>query len=152
LKFIRGLIKNFKGQLEVQLKEIERGRTKVKFGQNQNFGTVHFLLYFFGKTGPVTSFAAAFNVPNVHQICQNLHDTDHQTSRYVGIWSSPAHWQINGCDTTPKRPTQEDCSCRYDNLTVHHAYFKPIVGILPNRIKGCKFFSCVDKIALFHRL
>jgi hypothetical protein len=50
------------------LKEIERGRTEMNFGQNQNFGTVHLLLYFSGKTGPVTSFAGVFNAPNVHQI------------------------------------------------------------------------------------
>jgi hypothetical protein len=50
------------------LKEIERGRTEMNFGQNQNFGTVHHLLYFSEKTGPVTSFAGAFNAPNVHQI------------------------------------------------------------------------------------
>jgi len=93
--------------------------------------TVHYLLYFSGKTGSVTSFAGAFNAPNVHQICQNLHETNHQTSLYVGVWSSPAHWQINGRGTTPKRPTQAACSCRFDNLTVHHAYFEPTVGILP---------------------
>jgi hypothetical protein len=50
------------------LKEIERGKTEMNFGQNQNFGTVHLLLYFSGKTGPVTSFAGVFNAPNVHQI------------------------------------------------------------------------------------
>jgi hypothetical protein len=68
LKFIRGLIEKVYGQLEVQLKEIERGRTEMNFGQNQNFGTVHHLLYFSEKTGPDTSFAGAFNAPNVHQI------------------------------------------------------------------------------------
>jgi hypothetical protein len=56
------------------LKEIERGRTEMNFGQNQNFGTVqknwssHLLLYFSRKTGPVTFFAGAFNAPNVHKI------------------------------------------------------------------------------------
>jgi hypothetical protein len=40
----------------------------MNFGQNQNFGTVRLLLYFSGKIAPVTSFAGAFNAPNVHQI------------------------------------------------------------------------------------
>jgi outer membrane cobalamin receptor len=68
LKFIRGLIAKVYGQLKVQLKEIERGRTEMNFGQNQNFGTIHLFLYFSGKTGLVTSFASAFNAPNIHQI------------------------------------------------------------------------------------
>jgi hypothetical protein len=50
------------------LKEIERERTEMNFGRNQNFGIVHLLFYFSGKTGQVTSFAGAFNAPNVHQI------------------------------------------------------------------------------------
>jgi len=41
--------------------------------------------------GSVTYFVVAINVPNVHQICQTLHETDHQTSLYVWVWSSPAH-------------------------------------------------------------
>jgi len=53
-----------------------------------------------------------------------VHETDHQTSLYVWVWSSPAHLQINGRGTTPKRATQAACSCRFDNLTVHHAYFE----------------------------
>jgi hypothetical protein len=40
----------------------------MNFGKNQNFGIVHLLLYFSGKTGPVTSFTGAFNAPNIHQI------------------------------------------------------------------------------------
>jgi hypothetical protein len=32
-------------------------------------------------------------------------------------------------------------SLQLSNLTVHSAYFKPTVGILPNWIKGRKFFS-----------
>jgi hypothetical protein len=40
----------------------------MNFSQNQNFGTVHLFLYFSGKTGPITSFAGAFNAPKVHQI------------------------------------------------------------------------------------
>jgi hypothetical protein len=50
--------------------------------------TIHYLLYFSGKTDLVISFAGVFNALNVHQICQNLHETDHQTSLYVGVWSS----------------------------------------------------------------
>jgi hypothetical protein len=49
------------------LKKIERERTEMNFGQNHNFGTVHLLFYFSGKTSPVTSFAGAFNAPNIHQ-------------------------------------------------------------------------------------
>jgi hypothetical protein len=65
--------------------------------------------------------------------------TDHQTFLFVGVWSSPAKWQINGRGTSPKRPTQAACSCRFDNLTVHHAHFEPTVGILLIRIKGWNF-------------
>jgi len=117
--------------------------------------------FFPWKSGPVTSFAGTFNAPNGYQSFHNVHETDHQTSLYVGVWSSPAHgqvhetdhqtslyvgvWsspahgQINGRGTTPNRPTQTACSCRFDNLTVHHAYFEPTVGILFIRIKGWKF-------------
>jgi len=95
--------------------------------------------FFPEKTGSITSFAGAFNAPNVHKICQNLHKTDHQTSLYIRVWSSPAHWKIIGRGTTPKRPTQAACSCRFDNLTVHHAYFELTVGILPIWIKGWNF-------------
>jgi hypothetical protein len=116
------------------LKEIERGRTEMKFGQNQNFVIVHLLLYFSIKNGPVTSFATAFNVPNIHQFCQNLHETDQPDIPLCPGWSSLTHWQINGRGTTPKWPTQAASNCRYDNLTVYHAYFEPMVGILPNRI------------------
>jgi len=90
---------------------------------------IHDLSYFSGKTGPVTSFASSFNALNVHQICQIMHETDHQTSLYIWVWSSPAHWHINGNGTTPKRPLQAACSYR---LTVHHAYLEPTVGILHN--------------------
>ena len=38
----------------------------MNFGQNQNFGTVHLLLYFSGKTDSITSFTGAFNAPNIH--------------------------------------------------------------------------------------
>jgi len=41
-----------------------------------------------------------------------MHETDHQTSLYVWVWSSPAHWHINGRGTTPKRPPQAACSCK----------------------------------------
>jgi hypothetical protein len=68
-----------------------------------------------------------------------LHETDNHTSLYVEVWSSSAHWQINGRGTTPKRPTQAACSCRFDNLTAHHAYFEPTVRILPIWIKGWNF-------------
>jgi hypothetical protein len=40
----------------------------MNFGQNQNFGTVHLLLWISEIAGPVTYFAGAFNAPNVHQI------------------------------------------------------------------------------------
>jgi hypothetical protein len=101
----------------------------MNFGQ-KNSGTVH-LLYFSEIASPITYVAAAFNIPNIHQICQNLHETDHQTSLYVWVWSEFTHRQINGRGTIPKRPTQAACSCRFDNLTVHHTYFEPTVGILP---------------------
>jgi hypothetical protein len=77
---------------------------KKKDQTTRRLVTIHYLLYFSRKTGPVTSFAGAFNAPNVHQICQTVHETDHQTSLYVGVWSSPAHWHINGRGTTPKKP------------------------------------------------
>jgi len=118
------------------LKEIERERTEMNLDQNQSFGTVHLLLYFSGKTGSVTFFAGAFNEPNVHQICQNLHETDHQTSLYVWAWSSPAHWQINEPGTTPKRPTQAACNCRFDNLTVYHVYFEQWLGSFPSKSRA----------------
>jgi hypothetical protein len=40
----------------------------MNFDQNQNFGTIHLLLYFSEKTSPVISFAGAFNAPNVNRI------------------------------------------------------------------------------------
>jgi len=119
---------SIRGSIERNLKRKDRNELWPK--QNPE----HYSLSsssFSGKTGSVTSFAGAFNAPNVHQICQNLHKTDYQTSFYVGVWSSPAYWQINGRGTTPKRPTQAAYSCRFDNLTVHHAYFEPTVGIFP---------------------
>jgi len=127
------------------LQQIESGRTVLNFREIPNLNlndvvcikkirkkkkerdhttrrlvTIHYLPIFSRKSGPVTSFAGAFNALNFHQICQNLHETNHQTSLYVGVWSSPAHWQINGRGTTLKRPSQAACSCRFDNLTVHH--------------------------------
>jgi hypothetical protein len=109
--------------------------------------TIHYLPYFSGKSSRDTFFAGAFNALNVHQICQTLHEIDHQTSLYVWVWSSPVHWHINGSGTTPKRPPQAACSCK---LTVHHAYFEPTVEILLNRIKGWNLFPYENKITLFH--
>jgi len=51
-------------------------------------------------------------------------------------------WQSIGAGTGLNMPTQAACSCRFDNLTVHHVYFEPTVGIIPNRIKGWNFSLC----------
>jgi len=139
LKVIRCLIANILGQLGFNWKKLKKEGLKWTLTKTESWTLFIIFFLFPGKTSSVTSFTGAFNAPNVHQICQNLHETDHQTSLYVGVWFSPARWQINGRGTTPKRPTQAACSCRFDNLTVHHAYFEPTVGILFIWIKGCKF-------------
>jgi len=126
------------------LKAIERGRPEMNVGQKQNPDHYSLSSFFFQKSW------SCHLLCRCHQICQNVHETDHQTYLYVWVWSAPDHWQINGRGTTPKRSTQAACSCRFDNLTVHHAYFEPTVGIIPNRIKRWNLFPCEDKITLFH--
>jgi len=103
-----------------------------------------FIIFFFfpRKTGSVTSFAGAFNAPNIHQICQNLHETDHQTSLYIGVWSSPAHWQITGHGTTPKRPTQAPAAA---DLTIWQCTMPTLsqqLGSFPSETRAEIFLHC----------
>jgi hypothetical protein len=43
------------------------------------------------KANQVIYFAGVFNVSNLHQIWQNLYETNHLTSLYAPIWSLLAH-------------------------------------------------------------
>jgi len=92
--------------------------------------------FFPEKAGPVTNFAAAFNVPNVHQIWQILHENDPLQFVYSSKWTFQFEWQLDGASAGLNMSTQAAFSA---DLTVHHAYFEPTVGILPNWIKGWNF-------------
>jgi len=90
--------------------------------KNRILVTIYYLLYFSGKAGHATSFAGAVNAPNVHQISPNMHDND----PLMFLYSSGSGSGLN-------MPTQTAFSA---DLTVHHTYFEPTVGIHSNRIKG----------------
>jgi membrane protein insertase Oxa1/YidC/SpoIIIJ len=92
-------------------KKRERGQTT----RHSALFIIFFIFFSFQKAGLIIYFATAFNVSNVHQILQNLHEINQQTSLYVWVWSSPAHWQRNERGTTSKMPTQAACSCRFDS-------------------------------------
>ena len=104
------------------MQQIESGRTVLNFKEIPNLNlkgryfaykkkkrlddasSGHYSLsssFFSEKTGSVNYFTGAFNVPNIHQIFQPLHETNHQTTLYVWVWSSPAHWQLNERGITP---------------------------------------------------
>jgi len=54
-----------------------------------------FIIFFFffpEKAGPVTNFAAAFNVPNIHQIWQILHKNDPLQFLYSSKWTFQSEW------------------------------------------------------------
>jgi hypothetical protein len=68
--------------------------------------TIHYLLYFSGKTGPVTSFAGAFNALNVHQISPNLHENDPLQLLYSSISIVQSERQLIGAGTGLNMPTQ----------------------------------------------
>jgi len=93
--------------------------------------------------------AGAFNACFLHKIEQKLHVKDPLQLVYNPIWTVHDEWQHRDADDGVKRSTQAAFSCRFDNSG------RPIWtnGWDPSQQnKGLKFFSSVDKIALFHRL
>ena len=74
-----------------------------------------FIIFFIfsEKAGVVDYFAAAFNVPNVHQIWQILDENDPLHFFYNPMWSDWAKWQYISTGDSLKRPTQSAFVCRF---------------------------------------
>ena len=95
-----------------------------------------FFIFFLKKSWSSWLLWVAFNVPNVHQIWQILDENDPLHFFYNPMCSGWAKWQYISTGDSLKMPTQSAFVCRF--LT-QDTNFEPMVGILPNWIKGWNF-------------
>jgi hypothetical protein len=94
-------------------------------------------------------FAGAFIALFLHQIEQNLHETDPLQFLYNPMWIVQDEWQHDNTGDGVKRSTQAAFSCRFDN-SGRLLWTNGWDLSQPNQ--GLQFYPYVDKITLFHRL
>jgi len=87
-------------------------------------------------------FASAFIAWFLHQIEQNLHETDPLQFLYNPMWTLQDEWQHDDTGDGMKRSTQAAFSCRFDNSG----------RLLWAKNQGLKFYPDADEITLFYRL
>ena len=94
-------------------------------------------------------FVGAFNAWFLHQIEQNLHETDPLQFLYNPMWTSQDEWQHGDTGDDVKRSTHAAFSRIFDSLgkLLWTSGWDPYQ---PNQ--GPKFYPSVDEITLFHRL